>query len=132
MKLAEKLFRGERDFAEAWNFGPLEEDAKSVEWILEKIKQIWNEDVNWEIAGGVQPHEAAILKLDSTKARNQLEWMPKLSLDEAVKLTAEWYRGFKDKKDLIELTKNQIVFIGTMVRTTSYKLPPFESEVGKN
>lgn len=110
MKLAEKLFRGERGSAEAWNFGPSEEDAKPVGWILEKIKQIWDENVNWKIAGGVQPHETGILKLDSTKARNELEWLPKLSLDEAVKLTAEWYRAFRDEKDLIELTGAQISF----------------------
>ncbi len=110
LRLAEKLYQGEKGFAGAWNFGPSEEDAKSVGWILEKIGQIWNEDVNWEIAKGVQPHEAGILKLDSAKARNELEWLPKLSLNEAVKLTAEWYRAFRDKKNLIELTAAQINF----------------------
>nr|MBA3632986.1 CDP-glucose 4,6-dehydratase [Acidobacteriota bacterium] len=110
MKLAEKLYAGEKNFAEAWNFGPAEEDSKSVGWILEKIKRIWNEPVNWEIADGKQPHEARLLKIDSAKAKDELKWLPKLSLDEAVNLTAEWYRGFKDKKDLIELTNNQIGF----------------------
>ena len=110
LKLAEKLYRGEKNFAEAWNFGSSEEDSKSVGWILEKIKEIWDEPVNWELAKGVQPHEAKLLKLDSTKAKNELGWLPKLSLDEAVNLTAKWYRGFKDKKDLIELTEAQINF----------------------
>jgi CDP-glucose 4,6-dehydratase len=50
------------------------------------------------------------LKLDSTKARNELGWRPKLSLDEAIKLTSEWYRAFRDEKDLIELTASQIDF----------------------
>ncbi len=100
-----KTLRGRKKFAEAWNFGPSEEDSKPVGWILEKIKQIWNEPVNWEIDGSEQPHEARLLKLDSTKAKHELNWLPKLNLDEAVNLTAEWYRGFKDKKDLIALTE---------------------------
>ena len=108
IKLAEKLFESEKSFAEAWNFGPSEEDSKPVGWILEKIKQIWNEPVNWKIDDAPQPHEARLLKLDSTKAKHELEWLPKLNLDEAVSLTAEWYRGFKDKKNLAELTREQI------------------------
>ena len=110
MKLAEKLYEGEKSFADAWNFGSSEEDAKPVGWILDEIKRIWNKPVNWEITDGKQPHEAKILKLDSTKAKSELEWLPKLSLEEAVNLTAEWYRGFKEKENLIELTKNQISF----------------------
>jgi CDP-glucose 4,6-dehydratase len=110
MKLAEKLYAGEKDFAEAWNFGPAEEDSKPVNWILEEIKRIWNEPVNWQIAEGAQPHEACLLKLDSTKAKKELGWLPKLNLDEAVEMTVEWYRGFKDKQDLIRLTANQINF----------------------
>jgi len=110
MKLAEKLYNGEKSFAESWNFGPAEEDSKPVGWILEEIKRIWNEPVNWQIAEGIQPHEARLLKLDSAKAKNELKWSPKLSLDEAVKITVQWYRGFKDKKNLTELTGNQIDF----------------------
>lgn len=110
LKLAEKLYRGEKNFASAWNFGPEEVDSKPVGWILQEIKRIWNEPVNWEIADGIQPHEARLLKLDSAKAKSELNWSPKLSLDEAVGMTVEWYRGFKDKKNLTELTNDQIDF----------------------
>lgn len=108
MSLAKNLYEGKRDFAESWNFGSSEDDAKTVGWILEEIKKAWNEPVNWEIAEGIQPHEARLLKLDSTKAKSELNWQPKLSLTEALTLTIEWYSGFKDKKDLAELIKNQI------------------------
>ena len=110
LTLAEKLYSGDKSFAEAWNFGPRDEDSQSVGWILKEIRKIWNEPVNWEIDAGKQPHEARLLKLDSTKAKTELKWLPKLSLVEAVKLTTEWYRAFRDKKDLVELTKNQIEF----------------------
>lgn len=108
MKLAKKLYEGEKDFAESWNFGPSDEDSKPVGWVLEEIRKIWNEPVNWKIAEGMQPHEARLLKLDSTKAKSELNWLPKLSLTEALFLTIEWYRNFRDEKDLRELTKNQI------------------------
>ena len=110
MKLAEKLFNGEKSFAEAWNFGPSEDDSKSVGWVLEEISKIWIEPVNWEISSGMQPHEARFLKLDSAKAKSELNWLPKLSLEEALALTIQWYQEFKDKKDLTELTKNQIIY----------------------
>lgn len=110
MLLAEKLFNNEKEFADAWNFGADEKDSKTVGIILNKIKNLWMDSVNWEFAEGVQPHEARLLKLDSTKAKNELNWLPKLNLDEAVRLTAEWYRGFKDKTDLVELTEKQIDF----------------------
>ena len=110
LKLAEKLYAGEKQFADAWNFGPSDEDSKPVGWILEEIKRLWKAPVNWEIEGAKQPHEARLLKLDSTKAKNELNWSPKLNLDEAVELTAEWYRGFKDKQDLIKLMTSQINF----------------------
>ena len=113
MSLAEKLYKGEKKFADAWNFGPLDKESNSVGSILEKIREIWNEDINWETAGEGQPHEAGILKLDSTKARTELGWQPKLSLDEAVELTAEWYRAFRDEKDLTRLTAGQINFYQT-------------------
>ena len=110
MKLAEKLYAGETAFAEAWNFGPNEEDSKPVVWVLEEIRQIWNESISWKIPESRQPHEARLLKLDSSKAKTELNWQPKLSLAEALSLTTNWYRGFKDKKDLIKLTSRQIEF----------------------
>lgn len=106
--LAEKLYAGEKDFADAWNFGPSEEDSKPVGWVLEEIRKIWAEDVNWKIADGNQPHEANLLKLDSAKAKNKLHWIPKLSLTEAIESTVDWYKNFKENKDLIELTQKQI------------------------
>ncbi|MBX7174446.1 MAG: CDP-glucose 4,6-dehydratase [Pyrinomonadaceae bacterium] len=110
LTLAEKLYSGDKTLVGAWNFGPRDEDSQTVGWILEEIREIWNEPVNWEIDKGEQPHEARLLKLDSTKAKTELKWLPKLTLAEGLQLTTEWYRGFRDKTDLIELTKNQIEF----------------------
>ena len=110
MSLAERLYKGEKNFAEAWNFGPSDEDSKPVGWILEEIKKIWAEPVNWEIVEGNHPHEANLLKLDSAKAKAKLGWTPKLDLAEALSLTTDWYKNFKNNSDLPEITRKQIEF----------------------
>lgn len=110
LMLGEKLYDGDENFAEAWNFGPSEEDSKSVGEVLAEIKRIWNAPVNWEIASGKQPHEANLLKLDSSKAKKELGWRPRLNLSEALEMTVEWYKGFQENADLIELTRRQIEF----------------------
>lgn len=110
LMLAEKLCAGEKRFADAWNFGPSDEDSREVGWILDGIRRVWDEPVNWKIADGRQLHEARLLKLDSAKAKNELQWLPKLSLREALDLTMEWYRDFKNKRDLRATTRRQIEF----------------------
>lgn len=110
LTLARRLADGDKKYADAWNFGPRETDAKPVEWILEKIKTVWSEAVEWEFDRRPQPHEAHLLKLDSAKAEHELNWSPRLNLTEAVELTAEWYREFHRKGDLREVTKKQIRF----------------------
>ncbi|CAN5545719.1 CDP-glucose 4,6-dehydratase [soil metagenome] len=106
--LAERLYGGERGLAASWNFGPSENDAKPVRWILNELKSIWNGPVSWEIAYGKPLHEEPVLKLDSGKARNELVWTPKLELSDAIRMTVEWYRVFNDKGDLRAITSGQI------------------------
>lgn len=110
LNLAEKLFQGARSFADAWNFGPDDADSQPVKRILEEIETLWVEPVKWDFAKGTQPHEARILKLDSTKARFELGWKPKLSLSEAISLTTDWYREFAEGGDLGGITRRQIEF----------------------
>jgi CDP-glucose 4,6-dehydratase len=108
MLLAEKLFSGEKDFSDAWNFGPEDGDSKPVGWILDEIKTLWAEKVNWEIAAGNHPHETNLLKLDSTKAKEKLQWQPKMSLNEGLNMTVDWYKAFGNNSDLSQATRNQI------------------------
>ena len=110
LTIGEKLFNGKNEFATAWNFGPSDEDSKSVGFILEQIKDIWDEGIEWQIEDGKHPHETNTLKLDSSKAKSDLKWSPKLNLENALKLTTDWYREFKNKSDLVDITKKQIEF----------------------
>lgn len=105
--LAEKLYTEGGAFAGAWNFGSKDEDSKSVSWIMEKLcAQI--PDVRWKIENAKQPHEAGLLKLDSSKAKAKLSWTPRWSLEMALNKTTEWHKAWRNHEDMAKITSKQI------------------------
>ncbi|MDP3372047.1 MAG: CDP-glucose 4,6-dehydratase [Candidatus Paracaedibacteraceae bacterium] len=106
--LAEKLYEQGIAYAEGWNFGPNDEDAKPVQWIVERLTQQWGEGASWVLDGGDHPHEAHYLKLDCSKAKMRLDWQPRWHLEDALGAIIEWHRAHRDGKDMHELTLRQI------------------------
>jgi CDP-glucose 4,6-dehydratase len=106
--LAQKLYEEGASYAEGWNFGPNDEDAKSVQWIVEKLTQAWGHGASWALDGGEHPHEAHYLKLDCSKAKMRLDWHPRWHLEDALGAIIEWHRAHRDGKDMHELTLHQI------------------------
>ena len=107
LKLAEKLITNDDNFSEAWNFGPEENDAKSVLWILDFLSQkIPN--VQWEIDRSIKPHEANLLLLDSSKAKSRLGWAPKWSLKIALNKIIDWHQAWKENELMSEVSVSQI------------------------
>lgn len=80
--------------AEGWNFGPRDEDARPVQWIVERICAQWGDGASWVKDPAVQPHEANYLKLDISKARFGLGWQPRWSLDRALQNIISWQRSW--------------------------------------
>lgn len=91
--LAERLFEGDPRSASAFNFGPREEDAWSVEQIATKLASLWGNGANWVRDADPGAHEAGYLKLDSSKAHAELHWNSKLTIESALEWTADWYRS---------------------------------------
>ena len=92
--LGQKLLEGRKEFAEAWNFGPSDEENASVGEIVEQVRKAWPK-MDYEIQHNPgQPHEAGLLKLDCSKARAQLKWMPVWTGKSTVEKTALWYRTY--------------------------------------
>ncbi|OAD20614.1 CDP-glucose 4,6-dehydratase, partial [Candidatus Thiomargarita nelsonii] len=81
LMLAERLWEKGATFAGGWNFGPNEQDAKPVSWIVDNLAKIWGKEAFWKNDSSPHPHEATYLKLDCSKAKSRLKWLPKLSLE---------------------------------------------------
>jgi len=109
LTLAQSLYIKHQTYAEAWNFGPKEEDAKPVQWIVENLVQGWGRGVNWILDGSSHPHEAHYLKLDISKARARLDWTPRWSLDHSLKLITAWHQAWLSKENTMQLCQDQIL-----------------------
>jgi len=94
--------------AAGWNFGPPEEDARPVGWLVQRLSELWPGELQWTLDEGSHPHEARYLKLDSSRARARLGWRPLLGLDTALGATADWYRQLRDGGDMRRVTAGQI------------------------
>jgi CDP-glucose 4,6-dehydratase len=106
--LAEKLFQKGQIYAGAWNFGPNDNDAKQVQWIVKHMAELWGKGATWKLDTNDHPHEANYLKLDCTKSKTYLDWSPSLNLEQALEMVVSWHDTFLKKKDIRTFTLKQI------------------------
>lgn len=106
--LAEKLCQEPSRFAESWNFGPNEEDAKPVHWIADHVTQLLGNDTRWIVDQTPQPHEATYLKLDCAKAKSLLSWQPRWSIATGLTETVNWYLAHQAGRDMRTVSVAQI------------------------
>lgn len=106
--LAQKLYEEGAAYAEGWNFGPNDEDAKPVQWIVEKLTKAWGENASWALDGGNHPHEAHYLKLDCSKAKTRLDWYPRWRLENTLDAIVDWHQAYHAGKDMRVVTLSQI------------------------
>ena len=106
--LAEALAHRGPSYASGWNFGPADEDAKPVSWIADRLSRNWGGTAAWHLDGAAHPAEAAVLKLDASKAASALGWRPALALDQALDWVVEWYRGWVKGENPRRITLAQI------------------------
>jgi CDP-glucose 4,6-dehydratase len=106
--LAQALYDQGLAFASGWNFGPRDEDNRSVQEVVDLLISGWSDSASWEKEGSEQPHEANLLKLDCSKARVQLRWAPKWNLDKTVQKIVEWQKAFQAKENMQEVSLAQI------------------------
>jgi CDP-glucose 4,6-dehydratase len=104
--LAEHLY-ADRTYADAWNFGPPEEDARTVAWMVHYLASR-EPALCWSNSTSPEPHEAHFLKLDSSKARARLSWTPRWRLPEALDQTMAWYAAWRRGDDMRAITLAQI------------------------
>jgi CDP-glucose 4,6-dehydratase len=108
LMLAHRLYSEGARFADAWNFGPDDADAKDVEWITKTVCDLWGSGVSYEVDINPQPHEASYLKLDCSRARAELGWLPKWTIRKALQSIVEWNKAWLGGSDLRKTTIAQI------------------------
>ncbi len=109
LMLAERLHDDSSTYAEAWNFGPDDIDAKPVEWLADRVCDLWGDSASWSNASDEnQPHEAGFLRLNCDKAKSHLGWRPRMNLEQALSWTVDWYQGVQRGDDVRALTEQQI------------------------
>lgn len=105
--LAEKLWT-DAEYAEAWNFGPLNEPNRTVHDVIQSVIKLWNKQLTITSPSTNAPYESPVLTLDSTKAVNKLNWTPKLSTDNAIAWTFDWYKQYASGENIESFTRQQI------------------------
>ncbi len=105
--LAEQLFKQGHSYAQAWNFGPLENDLKQVNWIADYFSDNLA-GFSWATAKEPQLHEASILKLDCTKAHELLGWTPYFSINKTLDSIVEWHQDLDNGRNMRSVCNIQI------------------------
>lgn len=108
LTLAEHLVEHGATYAEGFNFGPHDTDARPVQWIIERLCQRWGDGAAWVLDGEPQPHEAHWLKLDCSKAKSRLGWQPRWHLGQTIDQIVAWHRAHAGGAAMRALTLAQI------------------------
>jgi CDP-glucose 4,6-dehydratase len=108
LTLAAKLVVDGPKHAQAWNFGPEDSDAQSVEWITKTLCEMWGDGASYEVDASPQPHEANYLKLDCSKVKAELGWRPKWNIGLALKSIVEWNKAYLTGENMRSISINQI------------------------
>ncbi len=94
--------------ARAWNFGPASDDARPVSWILERLAELWDGKLEWQLDERENPPEADQLTLDSHDAERLLGWRAACGLADALELVVEWHRAHRAGLDMRDVSLGQI------------------------
>ena len=109
LMLAERLLAENTRCASAYNFGPGDEATWPVERIANKLAQMWGNGAAWARDPEAGAHETHYLRLDASKARIELGWEPRLKIETALEWTMAWYRAWRQRENMAEFTKTQIL-----------------------
>jgi CDP-glucose 4,6-dehydratase len=105
--LGSKLYEDPVRYASAYNFGPIIKDCLTVEEMVKHAIKAWGTGDYYLLDNSAMPHEAGLLKLDTSKAANDLQWYPVFSAFEAIENSILWYRNFNN--NAFDLIKNDIL-----------------------
>ena len=105
--LADRLVMDPTSAIGAWNFGPTDDEVRTVGELVSALSKAWP-GIELQFGEGTFP-ETEILRVDSTSSKAKLGWGPPLGFQDTVELTAHWYRNFVETpEDCQRFTRIQI------------------------
>lgn len=108
LELGVKLDLNPIKYAQAYNFGPGISDSLAVENMVAKAIECWGSGSFRIDISSSNPHEAGLLKLDISKALNDLRWKPVFNAHTAIERTINWYKNYYDNVSAIHLIESDI------------------------
>lgn len=108
LTLAERMYSEGPLYGDCWNFGPKNEDAKPVEWIVKQLCEKWGAKATYEVDANHHPHEAHYLKLDCSKANIEIQWFPKWDIGIALDKIIDWTREYQSNSEMSKVCLQQI------------------------
>ena len=108
MLLAQLMWNNPTEYCEGWNFGP---DSDSVSTVWEVATELVNNFGEGTLKDSSDPnavHEAKLLMLDITKAKNRMGWIPKMDMKQCINLVADWYKRYQTE-DVYKLCVEEII-----------------------
>ena len=108
LMLAERLYDGQVDYTEAWNFGPHDTSVRTVGWVAEELHRLWGHPYPPQKDTASHPHEDTLLKLDVSKAAVKLGWQTLLPVEAALEWIVSWTRAYEAGEDVRSVCTEQI------------------------
>lgn len=90
-----------------YNIGPMEENCVKTSRLVEMFIDAWGGG-RWKSADGVFPKESHILKLDTSRMRENIGWYEKIGVKKAIDYVVEWTKAYKKGEDVSIIMEKQI------------------------
>ena len=99
-----------------WNFGPGPENFRTVGEVADLAAHMWGSPASWSVPVQTHPHEAELLALDATAARQKLNWADRLNFSQAIEWTVEWTQKVNAGLAPRDATAAQIISYASLVK----------------
>lgn len=107
MLLAKKMWDNPTSYCEGWNFGPEAENILTVWEVAAAFVKGFGSGELQDVSDSEAPHEARLLTLNINKAKARLGWRPRMTAEESIALTVDWYKRYRTE-DAYELCVEEI------------------------